>query len=152
LTVDIPNVKIYIVTKIPQYTQAIETAREEMHKLLRKRAIVDSRLAKLRRSIRVLSQLSESTSDHKLGRKASTGLGLSSGPGITDAIRKLLKEGPLTTRELRHSLKYEGFDINAYASGLTIIHNTLKRLENQNEVYLEKGPNGTTAHLLPKDK
>jgi hypothetical protein len=134
----------------PQYAEAIETAREEVHKLLEKRAIIDSRLAKLRKSIRVLSQLSESTSSYKLGRRASTGLGLSSEPGITDAIRKLLKEEPLTTRELREKLAGEGFNIDSYASGLTIIHNTLKRLQHQKEVHLDKGPNGTRAHLLQK--
>lgn len=134
--------------KSSRYIEAIRAAEGEISKLLEKRATIDSRLAKLRRSVTSLSQLLGNSS----GWKPSEGMsGVSVKSGLTDAIRKLLHdESPLSTRELRDCLNKEGFNIGAYASRLTIIHNTLKRLQQQGEIDLVKGPNGTTACLRPE--
>lgn len=135
-----------------QYAQAVEAARDEMAKLLKKRATIDARLSKLRNSIGALSRLLEKTPGYDAGKQPSSGRP-SAEYGITSAIRKLLLTyGPLSTIELRARLNEEGFNINSYASGLTLIHNTLRRLEQQKEIRIERTPNGTMAHPQPKEK
>jgi len=148
-----PNV-FYPVMKSKSATESvIRDAQDEIRKLAKQRAAIDSRLAKLRKSVRILTELLKDAPGYKPSNDPTESLGLFVGSGLTEAIRKLLRtHGSLSTRQLREKLKEHGLNINAYASGLTIIHNTLKRLEHQKEIYLEKGPNGTTAHLLPKDK
>lgn len=141
--------------KKTDYSRAIEAAGEEMARLLKKRATIDSRLIKLRNTIHALSHLLENTPGQDASRQPAAGgrLRPSTEPGVTDSIRKLLgSHGPLSTVELRDRLNEQGLNINAYASGLTMIHNTLRRLEQQKEISMEKGPNGTMAYPLQKGK
>ena len=138
------------------YRNAIETAQEETQALLKERATIDARLAQLKRTIESLSFLVQGTSayESQCDPTAAGMLGEIADSGITDAIRKLLSGfgAPLSPVQLRDALAREGFDINSYASGLTVIHNTLKRLERQGEVTLVRSPNGITAYALPKLK
>jgi hypothetical protein len=140
--------------KKTDYSRALEAAREEMARLLKKQATIDSRVIKLRKSIHALSQLVENTPEYDARREPAGGtLRPSAESGITDAICELLRNhGPLSTVELRDRLNEQGLNINAYASGLSMIHNTLRRLQQQEEINVEKGPNGTMAYPLQKGK
>ncbi|MGO9084065.1 MAG: hypothetical protein ACLQBK_02475 [Candidatus Sulfotelmatobacter sp.] len=138
------------------YRSAIEAAKAETQTLLQQRATIDARLAQLKKTIESLSCLLEDTSEYELLWEAAGAgmLGAIADSGITDAIRQLLSRfrGPLTPVQIRDRLAKEGFDINSYASGLTVIHNTLKRLERQGEITLVRSPDGIAAYALPRVK
>jgi hypothetical protein len=136
------------------YKNAIEAAQAETQTLLQQRASIDARLAQLRRTIESLSSLVKDTPEYDPTCEASpagTRIAIAES-GITDAIRQLLSRfrAPFTPVRLRDALAKEGFDISSYASVLTVIHNTLKRLEKQGEVTLVRSPDGIVAYALPK--
>ena len=141
-----------ILRKGSQYKEAIKAAHVETQMLLRKRAQIDTRLMKLKRTIEALSRLigHESEPEESPAELA----GFSKSDGATEAIRKVLVThgGPLSPMEIRGILNHSGFPINEYASGLAVIYNTLKRLEKQGKATLLKSPNGTTAYPVPSDE
>jgi hypothetical protein len=136
------------------YDKAIDAAKAETRKLLQQRATIDARLAQLTKTIAALTPLVKRTSENdRSSGTATAGKGLClPGAGITAAIRQMLTthSGPLSPRQIREWLNQEGFDINSYASGLTLIHNTLKRLQTQGEVDLVRTPHGITAYPSQK--
>ena len=133
----------------------MEAAHSETRRLLRQRAAIDTRLAMLKKSIDALARLLENKAE--IGGKAQPNVPtlpkLEADDGITTAIRKLLKAhgGPLSPLQVRSLLNEAGFDINSYASGLIVIHSTLKRLERQGEVTLVKTSDGLTAYPVPEE-
>jgi hypothetical protein len=134
------------------YQKAIEAAQTETRSLLEQRTAIDIRLTQLQKTIENLSTLLGETPEYEIDPAAAGMLGIPiSDAGISDAIRQLLaKSGaPLSPVEIRDRLDKEGFDINGYASGLTVIHNTLKRLERQREIGIVRSPNGIRAYPLP---
>jgi hypothetical protein len=139
------------------YKKAIDTAQAETRTLLEERAAIDERLSQLQKTIKSLFSLLEGTPEYEpmeMDPAAAGMLGIPiSEAGITDAIRQLLNRdgAPLTPVQIRDRLQKEGFDINAYASGLAVIHNTLKRLERQKEIGIGKSANSITAFPLPKN-
>jgi hypothetical protein len=64
--------------------------------------------------------------------------------GITGAIRLLLTTAnvPLSPIQIRNDLKRHGFDLSDYVNAMTVIHNTLKRLESQGELLTVKDSAG----------
>ncbi len=132
-----------------EYQRAVAAAKTEILELAKQRAAIDSRLRTLRRSMKSLERLLKTEKSRESGG-ASYEKSAQAQPGLTASIRKVLqRHSSLTTLEIRTMLsEEEGLDINIYASGLTIIHNTLKRMQNQGEINLEKGPNGTVASVI----
>jgi len=106
----------------PQYRRALDAALREYETLLRDRAELDTRIARLAHTVGSLSRL--------CGAVPTVALGL------TDASRMVLKAAghPLTALEVRAQLEGMGFDLSRYANDLAVIHTTLKRLTEADEV------------------
>jgi hypothetical protein len=113
------------------YKETLEAARSEMDDLLKEEIDLGSRLAIVRGRIEVLRKTIISIGD-LLGedREPET-------IGITDAIRGVLKARPdgfFSPTGVRSSLRTSSFPLDNYKNVLAVIHTTLKRLEDQNEV------------------
>ncbi len=113
------------------YKETLEVARSEMDDLLKEEIDLGSRLAIVRGRIEVLRKTIISIGD-LVGedREAET-------IGITDAIRAVLKaksDAFFSPIAVRSSLRNSSFPLDNYKNVLAVIHTTLKRLEDQNEV------------------
>ena len=124
------------------YKLALQSAREELEKLLKQRAKIDDRIAHLQRTVGGLAALCDETDHSKKLRLDFAGLFDFSGrvpvqpeQGMTNAIRTILAKAqfPRTAPQIRDILSRAGFKMDEYASPLAPIHNTLKRLEKQGE-------------------
>jgi hypothetical protein len=125
-----------------EYREALSAAREDLRQVLADRAALDQRAGELKKIIDGLAVLCDET-DHSSGIETGESL---SGVGITDAIRSVLRdtEDPaMSPTEIRDELKKRGVKLDDYASEMTIIHNTLARLEKQNEVIKLSDPDGS---------
>ncbi|MFI5090882.1 MAG: hypothetical protein ACHP7P_12560 [Terriglobales bacterium] len=118
-----------------EYTAALRAARAELEKLLKERANIDQRIAHLKNGIEVWETLSDST-DHSAGLRVSIGMTTPIAPGLSSNVRAALAESklPLTAIQVRDRLAQAGLNLSVYASEMTVIHNTLNRLEKQGEV------------------
>ena len=118
----------------PEYKAALDSACREYERLLAERADLDTRLAKLQDSIHALTRL--------CGYEPTVPWGL------TDAIRIILNRGggPMTPLEIRDQLRIVGFDLTRYASELSVIHTTLKRLHKAGELHLVPQKDGVHAY------
>ena len=112
------------------YKQALESARVEFHALLDQRAEIEQRITRLRNTIQGLEAL--------VGEKDSSeeDAAVTEKMGLSDAIRKIVDvaKRPIKPTEIRDVLVTSGFDPGAYANLLTVVHNTLARLERQHQV------------------
>jgi hypothetical protein len=137
---------------VSDYQNAIDAAKKETQELLHQRSSIDARINQLQKTIEGLSALLGETPVEEgdwVGNIEDAVIDVAS-LGISDAIRRILRaRGSLSPVQLREQLQKEGFPINDYASGLTVIHNTLKRLQKQDEITLVNSPNGTTAFWKP---
>jgi hypothetical protein len=118
------------------YLKALEDARKELQGLIQERAQLDDRIARLSRSIEGLASLCDDT-DHSNELKTKLiELELSDSMGMTDAIRAVISSSifPVSATAIRDALVAEGFDSKNYSNMLTVIHNTLLRLERQGEI------------------
>lgn len=123
------------------YVKALEDARKELEGLISERAQLDDRIARLGKSIEGLTALCDDT-DHSSELKTKLlELELSETMGLTDAIRQIIASSlfPISAPVIRDALVSEGFDPKNYSNMLTVIHNTLLRLEKQGEV--QRGAN-----------
>jgi len=126
------------------YQVTLDQARSELIQLTEQRKALDVRIAALTRSIEGLAILCDEHDDSaqllsEPGTKLATTAEISSPePGISDAIRNILAASilPITVPEIRNTLVAEGFDADAYSNMLTVIHNTLRRLERQGEAQI----------------
>lgn len=118
------------------YLKALEVARRELAGLMQERAQLDDRIARLGKSIEGLAALCDNT-DHSSDLKTKLiELELSETMGLTDAMRQIIGSSvmPISATAIRDALVAEGFDPSKYANMLTVIHNTLLRLEKQGEI------------------
>ncbi len=127
------------------YRKAIQDAEKEVTRLTFIRATVDRKLAQLKTAITALSSLLEEPPKVE----DATAIG---DVGISTAIRQVLREAGvgLTPAQVKAKLIEAEFDLSKYANSSAVIHNTLKRLEGQNEVVpvrVESGP----AYALKTD-
>jgi hypothetical protein len=118
------------------YQKALRVAKKELQALLKERADLDIRITQLKQTVTNLAVLTGETSE----------LEDTSDPneGISNGIRRVLftSSVPLTPPQIRDALVKAGFSMD-YSSVLTVIHNTLKRLEKQGEV--TQTPSGWTV-------
>jgi hypothetical protein len=124
------------------YKLALQSAREELEKLLKQRAKIDGRIAHLQRTVGGLAALCDETDHSKnVGSDFADIFNFSGNipvqvhQGMTNAIRAILDKAqfPRTAPQIRDILSRAGFKMDEYASSLAPIHNTLKRLEKQGE-------------------
>ena len=116
---------------VNSYREAFEDVQSELEVLLEE----DSRLADRRGEIKYRTESL---------RKTGESLGLLLGEnvseeaiGITDAIRELLKENRDTWYSaiaVRRVLRKKEFPVDDYSQPLAVIHTTLKRLQEQEEI------------------
>lgn len=120
------------------FAAALKKAEEELHSLLSTRANIDGKISRLKATVEALKAQIEAESQISEADAVLDSLGLSFEvtTGISNAIRLILQASkmPLTAPEIREALQGRGYDIDQYASILTVIHNTIKRLEKQGEV------------------
>lgn len=135
------------------YKKALASIDTETKSLLEQRAAIDTRLLQLKTVRESLSVLLEAPIEETVAEGL---LEMYGEIGITDAIRRLLKDKqrPLTPVQIRDGLVAAGFELGSYASALAVIHTTLKRLERQREVVAVKGPDGPAAYafLRPQER
>jgi hypothetical protein len=140
------------------FRKALETAKSEMSELMQKKSVIDQRMTKLKATIEILTGLvqepppAENPPIHVLLQHskdidaaiAAEGL---NDLGITDAIRMVLthSETPLTPTEIKTALVNAGVSLDKYVNAMSVIHNTLKRLDLQGELMTVKSPTGQTV-------
>ena len=122
----------YSVMTANQYQEALDAAIAERDLLVIKRADMDARISQLEITIDGLSALVDPT-DHSQGLAQAT---LDASAGITDAIRTVLQQSrtAMTAPQIRDALSDLGYDTTRYSSILTVIHNTIKRMNDQGEI------------------
>jgi len=126
------------------YKQTLEMVRKELAELAVQRDSLNARIAALTRTAEGLAALCDE-SDHSAGLLPESNIAfIASEIGISDAIRDILSDSPLSVPDIRDSLVQKGFDPGHYASILTVIHNTLRRLEKQGQAHSVTTPGGGT--------
>jgi hypothetical protein len=128
------------------YRDSLEAAKTEMEALLIEQTQIEQRLAHIVSRLQVL-------------RKTILSLGELLGEefepetiGITEAIRKVLRDAQdergsfITPIGVRNALQKSGFPLSEYKNALAVIHTTLKRLEDQDEVETTTWSNGKVAY------
>jgi hypothetical protein len=117
------------------YMNALQQARAELAALLKDRSVIDERIGRLNKSIEGLEALCDDA-DHPKGLAHKTELESADSMGMSDAIRAILGRAsvPIRAPLIRDALVDEGFDPSEYSNMLTVIHNTLMRLEKQGEI------------------
>jgi hypothetical protein len=118
------------------YRLALQAAMAEQSELFEERRRIDARLATLKATIEGLSALVQD----KPAEPTQISEELLVGSSITGAIRVVLMHSnvPLSPTQIRTELAKNGFDLSEYANEMTVIHNTLKRLEGQGELLTVK--------------
>jgi len=112
------------------YQIALDDARKELGQLLSDREKLERRIAAVKSMVAVLTGATAGTQPPNAEDLSSL--------GISDAMRRVLSDYAsdvgMTPAQIRDALNAGSFDLSQYASALTVIHNTLQRLETQGEV------------------
>jgi hypothetical protein len=124
--------------------ETLESLKQELLELLRQRTELDTRIQLVQRSVAALAALCEKESESADVVAAAAGDTLTPDDiSLTDAIRGIIRSnffGAIAAPAIRDRLVAEGFDPEKYANFLTVIHNTLRRLERQGEIKMMRGP------------
>ena len=117
-----------------EYLKAFEAATREMETLSAEKAEIDQRILHLRQTMVSLSHL--------------CGLTPTVSWGMTDGIRFILRRAkrPMTAVDVREELANWGFDMSRYSNDLSVIHTTLKRLNQSGEIRFVARPIGSHAY------
>jgi hypothetical protein len=124
------------------YKDSLEAAKAEMETLLGEQTQLEQRMAYIVGRLQVLRKTALSLGE-LLGEEFEP-----DAIGITQAIRKVLKDNSdekrvyLPPTAIRSALQKDGFPLSEYKNALAVIHTTLKRLEDQDEVESITGTNG----------
>jgi hypothetical protein len=117
---------------------ALKHAQEKLSGLLLERERIDRQIVDWNRVIESLSVVSE-RNELSVPPDLLLPAGLSAKPGLgfTDAVRVIVKnsEEGLSAREIRDELVRMGFDLSKYRQPMVPVHNTLRRLDEQQEIY-----------------
>lgn len=113
------------------YKKALGAIHIEVADLVKQREELDKRITQLKEAADTLTVVMGIPPEFD-----ETAYGTVLEMGISDAIRHLLKSAqvPLTPGEIKARLIARGFDMSSYANPGAVIHNTLKRLEVQEEI------------------
>ena len=114
------------------YKKTLDQAREDLALLIEQREALDTQIARVTKTVEALTAMCDDT-DHSKNLLVDE-IALDS-LGVTDAIRHILAESrhPLSVPQIRDALEARGLHSERYANFLTVIHNTLKRLEKQGQ-------------------
>ena len=129
------------------YRRALEDAKKELAGLVKQRAELDQRIERLARSIEGLAPLCDGEDFKGFIQGVMRGMHGGSLPSedddlsLSDSIRRIIANSlfAISVTEIRDALVTEGFDPNRYANFLTVIHNTLRRLQKQGEIRFHRG-------------
>jgi hypothetical protein len=107
------------------FVQTLKRTRQELERLRRQRAQLDTRIAKLEHvesALRTVAEPQENTPDLS---------------GITDVVRNVLQSAsaPITPMEVRDKMLAMGFDKGPYSQFLASVHVILKRLWKNGEAF-----------------
>jgi hypothetical protein len=129
------------------YKAALDAAHTEIGELLQQRTKLDDRLTQLKNTVDALSLLLKDTTpavDDGFSKAYGQLVGVeglaapgAGDMGISDAIRQILcgSQVPMSPTGIRNELAKRGFSLATYANPLAVIHNTLKRLMAQGEIF-----------------
>ena len=129
------------------YRKAIEAAEKDLAGWFRLRNAADLKVGQLKSAIAILKGLIEAPSKARPQEVVTEEIG---DLGITEAIRAVLRTFPgvcQTPANVKESLIGMNFNLSEYRNPSAVIHNTLKRLETQQEVQAVNTPSGT-AYML----
>ncbi|MGE0407604.1 MAG: hypothetical protein AB7O65_15020 [Candidatus Korobacteraceae bacterium] len=134
------------------YRESLEAAKSEMEELLTEQGQIDQRLGYIVSRLNVLRKTVLSLSE-LVGEDAEP-----QAVGITAAIRKVLRArfeenedaAYMSPVSVRQALQRDGFPLNEYKNALAVIHTTLKRLEDQDELEAATSPSNKTYYRWKK--
>lgn len=117
-----------------EYRKALESARSEFDRLIQQRLALEKRILHLKQTISGLMALCEQDEEPK-GDKAEFAPSFPRSVRLTSATRQVLaeSESPITPPKLRDILIRRGLNMSQYANQLSVIHNTLLRLQRQGQ-------------------
>ena len=117
------------------YADALAQARKDLEELTVEKFRIDAKIARLKSTIEIITALSDEQGDADVILKVLQG-DFDESLGITDAIRGVMQRSslPMTAPQIRDALEAHGYDISQYSSILTVIHNTIKRMDKQGEI------------------
>jgi hypothetical protein len=126
------------------YAKALQNARKELAGLVKQRAEIDDRITRLAKSIEGLGALFDDADHSSALKREFIEFELSNSMGLTDAIREIITMSvfPVKAPIIRDALVNQGFETEGYSNILTVIHNTLIRLERQGEIQKAINPLG----------
>jgi hypothetical protein len=127
------------------FERALKEARRALQSAYEERAIVEQRIINLTKSIDGLAALCEPESGEKFLVGGADDPSIFQITSLTDAIRRVFSkssEPVLTPTEVRDALRAMGVDLAKYKQPLVPIHNTLKRLVEQEELVEFRDDNG----------
>jgi len=127
------------------FESALKQARQSLDDALQERSAIERRIVSLKQTIEGLSALCEPEEAEDLVQVGG-GLYPESMTSLTDAIRKIFSESNepvLTPPEVRDALLAMSVNLAKYKQPLVPIHNTLKRLESQEEIVSVKDDAGS---------
>jgi hypothetical protein len=128
---------------IDPFEAALKEARKALQEAFEQKNEIENRIVSLKQTIEGLSALVEPEVG-ELVELRRPGL-LTVETSLTDAIRKVFansSEYTLTPPDVRDALLAMGLDLEKYKQPLVPIHNTLKRLERQEEIVAFKDDKG----------
>jgi hypothetical protein len=129
------------------FRKALETASSELSDLVRDRTAIDLRITQLKTAIDTLTALLEEKAPYVSGASWESTAEVLNELGISDAVRRILADSaaPMFPTQVKAALVNAGFPLEEYASAMSVIHNTLKRLERQGELITVRSPSGQAA-------
>ena len=123
------------------FERALKEAKLKLAEALEERLALERRIVSLKQTIEGLTPLCQAEAQDFVQPEGTYGIGLS----LTSVIRTIFSESKqpiLTPLEVRDALRARGVDLAKYKQPLVPIHNTLKRLETQEEIVAFRDDDG----------
>ncbi len=128
------------------FRKALDAANQELAALTQKRTAIDQRMTQLMATVETLTALLQEPPNYTPKAEWEAAGEILNEAGITEAIRHVLRTSktPMAPPQIRNALAAAGVELN-YANPMSVIHNTLKRLEKQGELLTVKSHTGQTV-------
>ncbi len=129
------------------FRKALDAANRELADLTQKRTAIDQRMTQLMATVETLTALLQEPPSYTPKAEWEAAAEVLSEAGISEAIRHVLltSKTPMAPPQIRDALAAAGVELQHYANPMSVIHNTLKRLEKQGELLTVKSPSGQTV-------